>query len=44
MKAATYLLLMAALMVATWSENLRDAVMMVLGALIFMLAAKIVRS
>lgn len=44
MKVATYLLLAVALMVASWSDNLRDVAMMVLGALVLMLATRIVRS
>lgn len=44
MKIATFLVLMAALMAATWSDNLHDVAMMVLGALIFMLVVKAVRS
>lgn len=44
MKVATYMLLSGALMVATWSDNLRDVAMMVLGAMVFMLVGKAVRA
>lgn len=44
MKVATYLVLMLALMVASWSDNLRDVAMMALGALIFMLVGRVVSS
>jgi hypothetical protein len=43
-KVATYLILMAIFMVATWSDNLRDVGMMILGALVWMLVVKAVRS
>jgi hypothetical protein len=44
MKAATYVVLMVVLMAGAWSDNYRDIGMMALGALVFMLVAKVVRS